>query len=179
MYGFRAFPRIGQRLVGRRAYITRNQRIHGFRRHLRSGLSCSRYLGHLSVEDALLVRIDFERCQHVDLLDQEQRGILLPQLLRHLSQQARRFRVLVRLPEQLYSLHLLVLLDQMVRVPLQQLLDLEEVVLLRELDRQVPLVQQHTAIDCLLRIPELDVGVHGILAQAHRLELFPQQFERR
>ena len=83
--GLGTLPRIGQSFVRRGSYITGNQRIHSLGGHVGCCLSCACYLGDLSIEDPLLVRVDFEGCKHINLLNQEQRSILLSQLLSYLS----------------------------------------------------------------------------------------------
>ena len=65
-----ALPRIGERLISRRTYITRNQRIHSLCGYISCRLTCARDLSDLGVEHSLLVRVDFKSREHVDLLDQ-------------------------------------------------------------------------------------------------------------
>jgi len=76
-------------------------------------------LRYLGIEYTLLVAIYFKSSQDVNFLDQKKRGILLTHFLRDLSQQSGSVCILVGLSEQLDSLDLLVLLDQVVGVPLE------------------------------------------------------------
>ena len=46
--------------------------------------------------------------------------------------------------------------------------------LLGQLHRQVPLVEEDAAVDGFLRIAELYVGIYGLFAKSHRLELFTE-----
>lgn len=65
----------------------------------------------------------------------------------------------------------------MICILLQDGLNLDERVLLCKLNRQVPLVEEHTAIDSLFGVPKFDVAIHGILAQTHRLELLTEALQ--
>jgi hypothetical protein len=58
----------------------------------------------------------------------------------------------------------------MVRIPLQELLDLKEVMLLSELHSLIPLVQEHTAINRLLNISTLYIALDRKLRDAKRHE---------
>ena len=69
MYGLGALPRISERLVSRRAYITSDQRVHRLGSHISRRLPRASDLGYLSVKDSLLVGIDFEGRQDIYLLD--------------------------------------------------------------------------------------------------------------
>ena len=179
MYSFCALPRIGEGLVRRGADITGYQGIHGLRRDLSCSLPCACYLGHLSIEDSLLIRVDLERRKHIDLLDQQQGRVFLPQLLRYLGQKPCRLGVLVCFAIKLYGLYLLVLLYKVVRIPLQERLYRQEVVLLGQLYSQVPLVEEHAAIYGLLRVTKLHEGIDCVFAESHRLELLANQVESR
>ena len=46
--------------------------------------------------------------------------------------------------------------------------------LLSQFHRQVPLVEKHAAVNGFLGVAELDVGVDGLLAEPHRLELLAE-----
>ena len=86
MYGLCSLPRIGQGLVCRSTDVRRDQRVHRLGSDISSCLgACACYLGNLSIEDTLLVGVNLKGRQHIDLLDQEQRSILLSQLLGYLS----------------------------------------------------------------------------------------------
>ena len=167
MNSLSALPRIGERLISRRTYITRNQRIHSLCGYISCRLTCARDLSDLGVEHSLLVRIDFKRSQHIYLLDQQQRCILLSKLLGYLCQKPSCFSVLVSLSIKLNSFHLLVLFDQMGGILLKELLYLYETMLLSQLYSKIPLVEQDTAIDSFLGITKLDVGVYSLLAESH------------
>ena len=82
-----ALPRIGERLISRRTDIARNQRVHSLCGNISCCLTCARDLSDLRVEHSLLVRVDFEGREHVDFLDQQERGILLSQLLGYFGEQ--------------------------------------------------------------------------------------------
>jgi len=62
---------------------------------------------------------------------------------------------------------------------LEQLLNLHEVILLSELNRIVPLVKQHAAVYRAFHVAKLHIGIYGILAQAHGLELFADRLQHR
>ena len=126
-----------------------------------------RYLG---IEYTLLVAVYFKSSQDVNFLDQKKRSILLTHFLRDLSQQSGSVCILVSLSEQLDSLDLLVLLDQVVGVPLEQLFNLDKVILLSELYCLVPLVEQDAAINSPFNISELDIRTDCCITEAHCLE---------
>ena len=65
----------------------------------------------------------------------------------------------------------------MVRIPLQERLYRQEVVLLGQLYSQVPLVEEHAAIYGLLRVTKLHEGIDCVLAESHRLELLTNHVE--
>lgn len=64
-----ALPRVGQSFVSRGADVTRDQGVHRLCSHICSSLAGACDLGDLGVKDTLLVRVDFEGCQDVNLLD--------------------------------------------------------------------------------------------------------------
>lgn len=72
---------------------------------------------------------------------------------------------------ELGRLELLVVLQELVGVLVEQTLDLREVVALGQFDRDVPVVEQHGAVDGLLDFADPFVAVDGALAQADELEL--------
>mmetsp|Transcript_36640 Transcript_36640/g.56203 ORF Transcript_36640/g.56203 Transcript_36640/m.56203 type:complete len:273 (+) Transcript_36640:327-1145(+) len=177
--GFCSLPRVGQGLVRGSANIRSDQRSHCTGRDVGSSLASASDLGDLSVEHSLLERVHLEGGQDVNLFDEERRSVLLAELLGDSGEDLGRLCVLVGLSEELDSLHLFVLLDEVVGILLKKLLDLQEVMLLSKLDSHVPLVQQNTAIDGLLDVPELQVGLGGSLAQSHRLEAFSDVLQNR
>ena len=164
MNSLSALPRIGERLISRRTYITRNQRVHSLCGYISCRLTCARDLSDLGVENSLLVRVDFKSCENIDFLYQQERGVFLSQLLSYFSQQPGRLRVLISLSIELDGLHLLILFNQMRGILIQQLLYLDKAMLFRKLHCQVPLVEQYTAIDGFLRISELSVSIDGLFA---------------
>ena len=141
MDSFSTLPRVGQSLVCRSRDVTRDQRVHGLSCHISSCLTCTCYLGHLCIEHTLLVRVNLEGSQHIDLLDQERRCVSLSQLLGYLSKKPSRLCVLIGLPVELYSFHLLVFLYQVTGVLREKLLYLDKAVLLCQFDGQVPLIE--------------------------------------
>ena len=86
MNRFSSLPRISQCFISAGTDIRSDQRVHRFSRNLSSSLPSTRQLRHLRVEYALLITIDLKRRQHVNLLNQQQRRVLLPHLLRDLCQ---------------------------------------------------------------------------------------------
>ena len=175
--GFGAFPGVGQLLVRGGADVAGDQAVHGLG-HVGCSHSSAGDLRYLGVEHALLVRVYFEGSEHVYLLDKQWRSVFLPKLLGDSGQNARALGVLVGLAEELDGLHLLVLLDQVRSVPLQQLLDLQEVVLLGQLHGLVPLVKEHAAVDGFLDVAELHVALHGRLAKTEGRELLRQLLQK-
>mmetsp|Transcript_60757 Transcript_60757/g.144776 ORF Transcript_60757/g.144776 Transcript_60757/m.144776 type:complete len:259 (+) Transcript_60757:939-1715(+) len=89
----------------------------------------------------------------------------------HLVQQLRGLRVAACLPVKLYCLDLLVFVKKMLRVLCQETFDLLEIVLLREVHRQLPLVQQDTRVNRRLDVTVPQIGLDGLLAEAHGAEL--------
>lgn len=141
MNRFGSFPRVSELFVRRGADIACDERVHSFGSYVCGCLACTCNLSNLCIEDSLLVRIDFERSQHIYLLDQQQRCILLSKLLGYLCQKPCCFSVLVSLSIKLDSLHLLVLVYQVVSILGKQLLYLYESMLFSQLDCQIPLVE--------------------------------------
>jgi len=64
-------------------------------------------------------------------------------------------------------------------VALQELFNLDEVVLLCEFNRLVPLVEKDAAIDGTLHIAKLDESSDSGCAEAHSLETLSKVFEDR
>ena len=167
MDSFCSFPRISELFVRRGADIACDERVHCFSSYVCGSLPCTCNLSNLCIEDSLLVRIDFKCSQHINLLDQQQRCILLSKLLGYLCEKPGCFCILVSLSIQLDSLHLLVLVYQVVGILGKQLLNLYEAVLFSQLDCKIPLVKQHTTINGFFGITKLDVRVHSLLAETH------------
>jgi|Laugresu1bdmlbsd_1035121.scaffolds.fasta_scaffold561774_1 hypothetical protein len=65
----------------------------------------------------------------------------------------------------------------MIRVPLQELLDLKEVMLFSKLHSLIPLVQKHTAINSLLNISTLHIALDRKLRDAKRHEFISEFVE--
>jgi hypothetical protein len=118
MNAFSALPRVSQLLISASAYVTGDQRIHGLCGHLCSGLASPRYLCNLSIKYTLFIGINLKSSQHIDFLNQKRRSILLSKFLSYGCKDAGRISVFVGLSVKLYSLHFLVLLDQMVCISL-------------------------------------------------------------
>lgn len=176
---FSTFPRVSKSLVGRGADVTGNQAVHCFGNNIRSGLACSSDLRYLGVPDALLIRVDLKGSKHVNLLNQQKRCVLLSQFLGNLGKQASGVSIFIGFSVQFDRLHLLVILNQHLRITLEQLLNLHEVILLSQLNRIVPLVKQHAAVYRAFHVAKLHIGIYCILAQAHGLELFADRLQHR
>ena len=58
----------------------------------------------------------------------------------------------------------------MVRIPLEKLLDLDEVVLFSQLYGRIPLIQEDAAVDCFLYFAHFEVGLASCFAKTHGLE---------
>jgi len=76
----------------------------------------------------------------------------------------------VGLPVELGGLELAFALHELVGLRDQQPLDLDEAKLVGELDREVPVVEEHAAVDGQLDLIVLQVALDGILAEAVLLE---------
>lgn len=148
----RTFPGVGESFISRRGYVGSDERVHRLRGDISRCLTSSCNLSHLGVKNSLLKRVNFKCCKHIDFLDEQRRCVLLSELLGNLRQDPCRISVLVGLAIELDGFHLLVLLHQVGSVPLEELLNLQEVVLLGKLHSLIPLVQQHAAIDRLLNV---------------------------
>mmetsp|Transcript_12200 Transcript_12200/g.31335 ORF Transcript_12200/g.31335 Transcript_12200/m.31335 type:complete len:356 (+) Transcript_12200:202-1269(+) len=166
--GLAASPGALQRAIGRHALVRRDQRLH----RLRSRHGAHRGARHLDVESLGLVLLDLHCGEQVELLD------LLRVLLRAAGHIVRDLReelgglgVPAGLAVQLHGLYLLVLVQEVLRVLRQQALDLLEVLLLCQVDCQIPLVQQHAAVHRRLHVAVSHVGLDGLLAQADGREL--------
>jgi hypothetical protein len=141
MDGLSSFPRVGKLLVGTRADVACDEAVHCFGSNLGGSLARVCDLGNLCIEDSLLVRVDFESSKNINLLNEKRRSILLSQLLSNRREDASRVGVLVGLSVKLNCLHLLVLLNQVICIPLEELLYLNEVMLLSKFHSLVPLVE--------------------------------------
>ena len=159
-------PGVGELFIGTCANITSDQGIHGLGSNFSGCLACSSDLCDLCIKHTLLVRIDLKCSQHIDLLNQKRRRILLSELLSDGGQYSGRISVLIGFAVEFDCLHFLVLLYQVIGVSLQQLLDLQEVVLLGKLNSLVPLIQQDTAVDSLFDIASLNEALHGQFGDA-------------
>jgi hypothetical protein len=129
----------------------------------------------LGIKHPLLERVDLKSCENVDLLNKQWWSVLFPKFLSDLRQNPCRICVLVGFTVELDCLHLFVLFDQVVSIPLQQLLDLQKVMLFSEFDSHVPLVKQYTAVNRFLHFPHLEVGLASRLTEPHRLESFTER----
>ena len=69
MNGLGALPRVRQLLVCRGRNVARDQRVHGLRSDISSGLTRARDLSDLSVEHSLFVAVDFKCSQNVNFLN--------------------------------------------------------------------------------------------------------------
>ncbi len=175
----RALPRVSKRLIRRGANVAGNEAVHCLCNHIGGSLASACNLGHLGVPNALLVGIHFKCSEHIDFLYKQKRGVLFPEFLSDFSKESGGVSVFVGLAEQLNRLNLFVVFYEHLCVALQKLLNLHKVVFLSQFNCVVPLVEQHAAVNGALHISELDVSVHRVFAQPHRLELLSDRLKHR
>jgi len=176
---FSTLPRISQSFICTGADVGRDQRVHRFGCDVCCRLPSVCNLGNLRVEHSLLVRVHLKRSKNVYLLDEQERSILLSHFKGYLGKQPGGICVFICLTEQFNRLDLLVLLDQMTRIALKKLLDLNKVVLLGQLNCLIPLVQENTAIDSALYVTKFDKGGYSSCTQTHGLESLTKIFQDR
>ena len=165
-----AVPRLVQCLVPARRRVMGHQIVQGRRRGL-----CLRHVARrerIDGERTLLESLHLQRRQHVQPLGAHRVGARAQHFLGHAAEELGGLGGLVGLAVQLDGLQLLALLEEVRAVLGEEPLDLRKVVLLRQLNRLVPLVKEDAAVDRRLHVPQLQKRRHRAVAHAHRLELF-------